>query len=239
MVATCERRVINTSAILHQSMVRHWRREEKKHQAQSRVLLTRFERAVRDAASRAAECSGDTLVAAVREVFHHGLGIRWGEDQVRVFNAFVFSCLPLIYGNGWAENKARVLSEWNAQRECPYTVVSMARRNGKTFVTSGTVVALLLCVPNIKVAIFSTCKRTSVMMMSAAVDMLDQAFERGTHCNKQDFIQVARNTETIIFEGPDRTKRVLGCFPGSVRVSKLLLLLLLLWCFVVGRTGVR
>lgn len=38
-----------------------------------------------------------------------------------MFNTFLFSCLPLIYGESWAENKSRVLKEWNAQRECPYT----------------------------------------------------------------------------------------------------------------------
>ena len=56
-------------------------------------------------------------------------------------------------------------------------------------------------------------------MMSACVDMLEDAFERGTHCSRQDFVQVAKNTESIIYEGPDRTKRILGCFPGSVKVS--------------------
>ncbi len=145
-------------------------------------------------------------------------------DQKRVFNTFVFSCLPLIYGNEWAENKARVLKEWNdAPRECPYTVVSMARRNGKTYVTSGTVVALLLAIPGIKVAIFSTCKRTSGMMMEACVGMLEKAMEIGTHCNAQEFQQVSKNMESVIMVGPDGTKRVLGCFPGSVRVSTTLL----------------
>src|SRR5690606_15361731 len=108
--------------------------------------------------------------------------------------------------------------EWDAKRECPYTVVSMARRNGKTYTTSGTVVALLLVIPDIKIAIFSTCKRTSQMMMDAAVTMLDKAFDMGTHCNRQDYMQISRNTESIIFQGPDGTKRNLGCFPGSVRV---------------------
>ena len=239
MVAVAEPRrryVVDTHAALHGKMVEFWERQgtrarvpirffrayarkilERDYYQASRRFKTRFERIVEDAESKG-ECSGDATIARIRDTFHNGLGVRWGEDQVRVFNAFIFSCLPLIYGEEWAENKARILEEWNAQRECPYTVVSMARRNGKTFVTSGTVVALLLCVPRIKVAIFSTCKRTSQMMMSAAVDMLEQAFEKGTHCNRHDFVQVARNTESIMLEGPDRTKRLLGCFPGSVRV---------------------
>lgn len=210
--------VINTASALHSGILQHWRRQEDDFLQRAKILPTRFERAVSEVSNKG-ECKGDKTVARIRDVFHNGLGIVWGEDQVTVFNAFVFSSLPLIYGNEWNENKARVLAEWDKKRECPYTVVSMARRNGKTFVTSGTVVAMMLAVPGIKIAIFSTCKRTSQMMMSASVDMIEKAFEIGTHCNKQDYIQVSKNTESIVFEGPDRTKRILGCFPGSVRVS--------------------
>lgn len=213
------RTIINTASVLHSGILQYWRQEEENHLKKCANIQTRFERAVDDVVNKG-ECKGDKLVAQVRDVFHNGLGIKWGEDQVRVFDASLFSALPLIYGNEWSEHKARVLDEWGEKRECPYTVVSMARRNGKTFVTSGFVVSLLL-VLGIKIAIFSTCKRTSQMMMSAAVDMLEQAFERGTHCNRQDFVQVSKNTESIIYEGPDRTKRILGCFPGSVRVSRL------------------
>lgn len=212
--------VVNTAVALHGSLLKYWDLEERRHLRKwSKKLPTRFERLVIDAVQKS-ECRGDELLDKIRECFFHGLGIKWGEDQVRVFNAFVFSCLPLIYGEEWPENKARVLEEWNKTRECPYTVVSMARRNGKTFVTSGTVVAMLLTIPGITVAIFSTCKRTSQMMMSAAVDMLEKAFDLGTHVNKQDFQQVLKNTESVVFEGPDGTKRSLGCFPGSVKVSR-------------------
>lgn len=209
--------LINTASALHSGILQYWRREEENHFKKCATIQDRFER-VADEVTNKGECQGDKKVAAVKEIFHHGLGIKWGEDQVRVFNASLFSSLPLIYGNEWSEHKARVLDEWGEKRECPYTVVSMARRNGKTFVTSGFVISMFLAL-GIKIAIFSTCKRTSQMMMSAAVDMLEQAFERGTHCNRQDFVQVSKNTESIIYEGPDRTKRILGCFPGSVRVS--------------------
>jgi hypothetical protein len=211
------RTIINTASALHSGILQYWRREEENHFKKCASIQTRFERAAEEVVHKG-ECQGDKKTAKVRDIFHNGLGIKWGEDQVRVFNASLFSSLPLIYGNEWSEHKARVLDEWGEKRECPYTVVSMARRNGKTFVTSGFVISMFLAL-GIKIAIFSTCKRTSQMMMSAAVDMLEQAFELGTHCNRQDFVQVSKNTESIIYEGPDRTKRILGCFPGSVRVS--------------------
>ena len=56
------------------------------------------------------------------------------------------------------------------------------------------------------------------MMMSAIMDMLDKAFELGTHVSREDFVQVTKNMESVCFEGPDGTKRMLGSFPGSVRV---------------------
>lgn len=212
--------IVNTSAALHGPLLKYWTREEARQTKRSLRLPSRFERIVSQS-SEAVKCNGDEILDQIRDCFFNGMGIKWGEDQVRVFNAFVFSCLPLVYGEEWSENKARVLEDWGQTRECPYTVVSMARRNGKTFVTSGTVVAMMLTVPGIKVAIFSTCKRTSQMMMQACVDMIEKAFDLGTHANRQDFTQVMKNTESIVYEGPDGSKRVLGCFPGSVRVSHL------------------
>lgn len=184
--------VVNTSAIMHKSMVNYWQRaRQKKQQDLSKGILNRFERQVEEILTRS-ECRGDRLVEQIRDVFFNGLGIKWGEDQVRVFNAFVFSCLPLIYGDEWAENKARVLSEWDAKREVPYCVVSMARRNGKTYTTSGTVVALMLVVPEIKIAIFSTCKRTSQMMMDAAVTMIGKEVRLYFPCGKTNVFSKIR-----------------------------------------------
>lgn len=136
-------------------------------------------------------------------------------DQIRVFETFLFACLPLIYSSTWNDHKARVLADWGKKELRPYVVVSMARRNGKTFVTSGAVVALLLCIPNVKIVIFSTCKRTSQLMMSAVSDMLDLAFEKGTHCNRQEYQQISKNTETIVFEAFG-TKRTVACLPGKM-----------------------
>ncbi len=219
--------IVDTSQVLHNSITKFWKKKKDDILKKASKIVSRFERWAEDKVDKNV-CKGDVLVERVREVFYNGLGVKWGEDQIIVFNTFLFSCLPLIYAGEWAEHKARILAEWGKQRECPYTVVSMARRNGKTFVTSGTVVSLMLVIPGIKVAIFSTCKRTSQMMMSACVDMLEQAFERGTHVNRQDYVQISKNTESIGYEGPDRTKRLLGCFPGSVKVTKFFLFFIFL-----------
>lgn len=59
------------------------------------------------------------------------------------------------------------------------------------------------------------------MMLNAITDMLEKAFEMGTKVNRQDYQVVSRNSETIVFLGPDGTKRSIGSYPGSVRVSEI------------------
>ncbi len=208
-----QRKVIDSNIAMHDTMVKYWSIEEREYMRDTRIIPDRY-CILEESLKSKSERQGDLLVEKVKDLFHNGLGIKWGEDQIRVFNAFLASCLPLIYGETWPDEKTRVLFEWNMQREIMYSLVNMARRNGKTYVTSGTAAALLLCIPNIKIAIFSTCKRTSQMMMSATMDMLEAAFETGTHVTRQDFIVVQKNTESVCFEGPDRTKRILGSFPG-------------------------
>ncbi len=107
-------------------MVRYWRAEEHRHAELTRRLPDRFERVVAARQVRH-ERQGDALVAKVKDMFHNGIGIKWGDDQVRVFMAFLASCLPLIYGASWPEEKTRVLKEWGLERESMYSLVNMAR----------------------------------------------------------------------------------------------------------------
>lgn len=205
------------SAALHGPVLKYWRDQESRYARVTRLIPNRIDQLELQLRTLKIR-EGDALVTKVKECFHHGLGIRWGDNQIEIFNAFLAACLPFIYGETWPEEKARVMREWKLERERMYCLVNMARRNGKTFVTAGTAAALLLCVPGIKIAIFSTCKRTSQMLLTAALDMIEKAFALGTHADRQDFTVVTRNMESIVFEGPDHTKRQLGSFPGSVRV---------------------
>lgn len=235
----CESHIIDFNAVLHRPAACFWAQAERAHLMATRVLPDRYEQTV----ARLKEqhtAQGDALVARVKDVFHNGMGVKWSDEQITIFNAFLASCLPLIYGSTWPEEKTRVLKDWKMEREQMFSLVNMARRNGKTMVTSGTAAALILCIPHIKIAIFSTCKRTSQMMLSAIMDRLDQAFTQGTHVTRQDYIVVTRNLETVCFEGPDGTKRTLGSFPGSVRVStRALSISLSLSLVPVGQLSVR
>lgn len=62
------------------------------------------------------------------------------------------------------------------------------------------------------------------MLMNEVRKMIERAFQRGA-VSREDFQVETNNKESIKFIGPDGTERVLGCYPGSVRVSVRSLLL--------------
>jgi hypothetical protein len=99
---------------------------------------------------------GDKLLARLHDIFNHGLGKRWSTTQQKIFKVFVDAALPKIYGVEWEEVKVRVMRDRKLEKEQPWALVNMARRNGKTYVTSGTAAAFILAIPNLSVAIFST-----------------------------------------------------------------------------------
>lgn len=211
--------LINFASALHDALVQQCDAEAEAAMEEARQVLERFSM-TRKVRAEQVERSGDLICERMRDIFLNGFGLKWSDDQIRVFDAFQNTCLPLIYGADWNEEKARVLRERGLDREVQYALVNMARRNGKTFSVSGAAAALALSVPNSKIAIFSTCQRTSQMMLQAVMDQFDRAFDKGTHANRQDFLMLSRNAETIIFQGPDGTKRIVGSFPGSVRVRR-------------------
>lgn len=182
-------------------------------------LPTRFDRISKNDLNK--KCRGDLLLDNIYDLFYNGFGKRWSEIQVDIFTMFIEACLPLIYGDEWNENKARVLSERGLSREEPFCLVIMGRRNGKTYVTSAVACCLFLLVPDVTIAIFSTGERAAKMLMTVVEDMMKDAFNLGSHVKLQDYGHITKNKEQIVKEGPDGTKRVLGCFPGSVRVSNL------------------
>jgi hypothetical protein len=209
--------ILDTTTLFHAPLFDHWKREEEAFQRVANYIPNRFQQ-LDDKLKLRGTRVGDALVARVRDVFHNGFGTKWGDDQIRVFNAFLASCLPLIYGDSWQEEKTRVLKEWKLQTVPMYSLVNMARRNGKTYVTSGTAAALFLCIPGIKIAIFSTCRRTSQMLMTCCLEFVERAFEKGTHIQREDYNLVTKNTETVLYEYKG-AKQQLGSFPGSVRVK--------------------
>ena len=236
--------VLNSSRIFHHTMVRYWKHEEKTFMNTRRHRMrTRFDLIVAGPQAFGYSCMGDKIVEEMRDLFYNGFGIKWSEVQSEIFEINLQSLFPLLYGDDWPEHKARVLAECDLEKEEQFVLISMARRNGKTFVTAATAATVLLKVTDknqrgCSLAVFSTGERTSRLLMGVVIDMLENAFNKGSHVNRQDYTLVQKNKESLVFEGPDSSKRTLACLPGSVRVSSVVVvvvvvvLLLLLLLFI-------
>ncbi len=212
--------VILTRAIFHEPARDFWSAKHALYEEKTRILVDAYDGVVCDREQAAGKVSGDVIIEKIKDMFFNGIGnTKWGVSQIKIFKAFVKSVLPFVYGDAWPKERARVMKDYGMLKEMLYTLVNMARRNGKTYTTAATAAVLMLCVPGISIAIFSTCKRTSQMLLSNVVNMLEMILDKGTHANRQQFVEITRNSESIVFRGPDGTKRTIGCYPGSVRVS--------------------
>jgi hypothetical protein len=119
----------------------------------------------------------------------------------------------------WEEVKTRVMSERKLDRMQQETLVNMARRNGKTWVVSGAAAAIYLIIPEVSIAVFSVGKRQATLFMTSTLEKIEMAFNRGTHVKRQGYNKITQNQESVIFEHPLGGKQVLGCYPGSTKVS--------------------
>lgn len=209
--------IIDTGKLLHQPMIDYWTLELENYQEQCHRMQTRFERA--EGLSKSDRRRGDELIEQVQALFMDGFGIEWSAMQLRIFKSLIDSILPRIYGTEWEEVKTRVMNQRGMKRLHQETLVNMGRRNGKTWVVSGGTAAVYLVVPGITIACFSVGKRQSTMFMNSAVEKMKLAFQKGTHVNENGYNLIQKNQETIVYEHPSGDKQVLGCYPGSVKVS--------------------
>lgn len=209
---------LDTSKWLHTPMLHEWTRRYKEYMACGKYnLQNRFARAICKGVTL--QSKGDDRLKCVENTFFHGFGITWSPTQARIFNVLVDSCLPIIYGGEWEFVKMRIMKQRGLERMQQETLVNMARRNGKTFVVSGAAAALWLAIPGINIAVFSAAKRQASMFMTETVKKIRMAWDLGTHVDGQGYQKVQENQESFIYEHPEGGKCILGCFPGSVRVS--------------------
>lgn len=118
-------------------------------------------------------CGGDLRLRNIRKTLN-SLGIIRSADQITFHEAFIQACLPHIYGEDWNSHSVRVLQEMNV-KEIHYEVLCMTpRRWGKTWSVSIFVLALLVCVPGIRICVFSTGKRASGSLMQIVLDFLQK-----------------------------------------------------------------
>lgn len=186
---------------------------------------TRFDRIELNSGKLSIE--GDEILFKLNDLFHNGIGIKWSPVQVTIFNAAVDAILPKIYGDYWDSAKTRVLKSRDLDKMWQELMIQMARRNGKTFSVAGVATCFLLCIPGISIAIFSVSERQSKMLKVEVDDMINRAFEKGTHVTRDDFTKIETNKEKWIYKmNATGTKQVLGSYPGSVKVFLILIFIL-------------
>lgn len=103
---------------------------------------------------------GDIRAANVLKRLNN-LGYVRSKDQMWFHQAFFQACLPKIYGKEWENSSMRVMEAYGIT-DIRYEVMAMTpRRWGKTVSVAMFVAALLLDVPGLTIAVFSTGKRAS------------------------------------------------------------------------------
>jgi hypothetical protein len=106
---------------------------------------------------------GDVRLRRIRDMLN-GFGLTRSVDQKVFHTHFINACLPVIFGSDYQENHVRIMQENNITDIHSECLVMTPRRFGKTTSVAMYVCALLLCVPGIVIAIFSTGKRASTSL---------------------------------------------------------------------------
>jgi len=144
--------------------------EQKQQLRVSRLLKTRIQLST-DPLRDIGRTSGDKRLRGVRWTLNN-LGISRSEDQLTFHNAFVHATLRQIYADSWAEHSVRVMEQEQITKIRSEVLIMTPRRWGKTWSVAMFVTALLLNVPGIKIACFSTGKRASGSLMEIVGGMI-------------------------------------------------------------------
>lgn len=144
------------------SILNRHRKEQRDEEIESKRLRTRLELST-DPLRDSRQTSGDSRLKLMRHLLNC-LGYVRSSDQQAFHEYFIRACLPLIYGKDFQANHSRILKEHNISKVDFGVLIVTARRFGKTTAVAMFVCVLLLCVPGITIAIFSTCKRTSTSL---------------------------------------------------------------------------
>jgi hypothetical protein len=117
------------------------------------------------------------------------MGLKRSDLQIRFHNLVLQASAKNIFGTDF-DTCQEIIFERNGGKEIRHEIlVQTPRRFGKTTMVAMVVAAIAVCVPGIKIAIFSTVQRTSKKLMEEVfrfVTMLPGAAERiGVH-NKEE-----------------------------------------------------
>lgn len=179
--------------------VRLHREAQLRRKRQACTLMRRRVAATRPPESHDTD-AGDQRLASLRATLG-SFGMR-SADQVEFHEMFIEASLPHIFGKAtWPMVAQRVLSRLGIARVRSEVLVLTPRRYGKTTSVAMFVAAMLLEVPGITIAVYSTGKRASDGVMAQVgkyISLLPNASAR----------EISRNKEQLFISAhvPDGTK---------------------------------
>ncbi len=119
---------------------------------------------------------GDRRLEYIRRLlFEKGLGLVPSVHQIEFLQWFLQAVLPWIYKDEWPDAEVRVLENDFKQTKIYQDVITITpRRLGKSWSISMFVSSLMICVPSLTIAIFSTGGRASGMLMTKVKNMMNR-----------------------------------------------------------------
>lgn len=112
---------LDTTEMLHRPMVTYYENLYQEAVREETYLNTRFEQ-IDLQSTNSNSVRGDEIIAKLNDLFYNGLGIQWSTTQQKIFNAFVDSCLPRIYGAHWESVKSRVMRKRKLDNTTPWVL---------------------------------------------------------------------------------------------------------------------
>lgn len=165
-------------------------------QNEASLMIRTRQEVCNDGSWTSSTCQGDERLRKIRLMLERGLCIERSPQQVMFHEAFLEACLPKIYGPvEWANHSMRVLAEFDIKKIQFEVMVITARRIGKSWSIAMFVVSLLLCVPGLRIAIFSTGSRASGSLYQIIMRMITEypgAFSRVVKNAKEQLMVAAR-----------------------------------------------
>lgn len=152
---------------------------------------------------------GDKLLDAMDRFFSK----LYRSPQQKAFHkAFLASCLRIIYGDEYENQKHRVMAKYKFKSRKQQVLVCAPRRMGKTFSTAFFCIVFAILISGVELSIFSPGKRQSVALMGVIVDFLSKLGE-------SDRI-LRRNEEKLQIRALDGKISKINAYPSAVRTLK-------------------
>ena len=161
----------------------------------------------------AGRTTGDEKVEQLYEQFHRldEMGFRRSKQQRRICEIFIRACIRFIYGDELRTDMIRIFRKFQISYIHNMVMCALARRFGKSTITSIFAACYLNIVPDAKIVIYSISRRTSSMLSAKILNFLCML-------NGEDWSPEIHNQETIEFVNKAGSRVSLNSYPAAERI---------------------